>query len=93
MHVTHTTLPSFSMLCSLRAGINTEEPSAVALFDFEAENDGELSFKEGDSIRLMNRLDENWLEGEVDGVQGMFPVNCTSHFDLLGQHFGEGDGR
>merc|ERR1719336_3698701 len=48
-------------------------PLCKALYDFEAEADGELTFREGDSIRLKKKLDENWLEGEVGGKVGMFP--------------------
>ena len=31
-----------------------------ALYDFEAENAGELEFKEGDIITLKTRVDDNW---------------------------------
>lgn len=47
----------------------------VALYDFEAQADGDLSFKSGDRIELVERTDssEDWWTGKVDGRQGVFP--------------------
>ncbi|CAG9760317.1 unnamed protein product [Ceutorhynchus assimilis] len=53
----------------------TRQPCCVALYDFDAENPGELSFKENDIITLLNKIDENWFEGSVGGRTGYFPVN------------------
>ncbi|RNA08798.1 endophilin-A2 isoform X1 [Brachionus plicatilis] len=52
-----------------------QESSCKALYDFEAENDEELDFKEGEIIKLIARLDDNWLQGELHGKQGRFPVS------------------
>ncbi len=56
------------------------QPSCKALYDFEAENNEELEFKEGDIIKLLARLDDNWLQGELNNRQGRFP---TSYVDII----------
>ncbi|CAL8101528.1 unnamed protein product [Calicophoron daubneyi] len=50
-------------------------PSCRGLYDFEAENASELPFSEGDVIRLIQQVDENWYEGELNGRRGYFPIN------------------
>ncbi|KAJ2798369.1 actin binding protein [Coemansia helicoidea] len=55
---------------------------AVALFDYEAAEDGELSFKEGDQITHIDLVSGDWWEGvnAGTGAQGLFPAN---HVELV----------
>jgi hypothetical protein len=62
--------------------------SFVALFDFDAQNEGELSFKQGDHI-LVAPVDHNhdqasseWRYGYIDDREGHFPatyIDAASH--------------
>ncbi|KZT24675.1 BAR-domain-containing protein [Neolentinus lepideus HHB14362 ss-1] len=49
----------------------------VALYDFEAQADGDLSFNAGDRIELVERTtsQEDWWTGRVNDRQGVFPGN------------------
>jgi amphiphysin len=55
----------------------TEPPKkyVVALFDFAAQADGDLDFKAGDRIELIERTEsvEDWWTGKLNGRQGVFP--------------------
>ncbi|THU90764.1 BAR-domain-containing protein [Dendrothele bispora CBS 962.96] len=47
----------------------------VALYDFEAQAEGDLSFSVGDRIEIVERTAsaEDWWTGRLNGVQGVFP--------------------
>ncbi|KAK2021387.1 SH3 domain-containing protein [Colletotrichum zoysiae] len=52
------------------------EEYVVAQYDFSG-GDGDLSFREGDRIRIIKKTetDQDWWMGELGGVKGSFPAN------------------
>lgn len=50
-------------------------PSARALFNYEASEQSDLTFKKGDLILLKRQVDENWYQGELNSRQGFFPAS------------------
>lgn len=46
-----------------------------ALYPFQAEYSNELNLKVGEIVNLIKYVDDNWIEGEVDGKTGIFPSN------------------
>ncbi|XP_047434908.1 SH3 domain-containing protein 19 isoform X2 [Mugil cephalus] len=50
-------------------------PRCVARFDFDGEHSDELTFCEGDVIKLTEYVGQEWARGEVGGHVGIFPLN------------------
>ncbi|XP_036402500.1 sorbin and SH3 domain-containing protein 1 isoform X2 [Megalops cyprinoides] len=53
-----------------------EYGEALARFNFTGDTAVEMSFRKGERITLIRRVDENWYEGKIAGTnrQGIFPV-------------------
>ncbi|KAF9082921.1 HOG (high osmolarity glycerol) pathway protein [Mortierella sp. AD031] len=56
-------------------GEDRTEGYARGLYDFDAENSSELSFKEGEFVWIHCRQFPGWFLGEKDGAQGLVPEN------------------
>uniref|UniRef100_A0A8C8SFV8 Sorbin and SH3 domain containing 2 n=1 Tax=Pelusios castaneus TaxID=367368 RepID=A0A8C8SFV8_9SAUR len=59
-----------------RRGIpDRERLPARAVYDFKAQTSKELSFKKGDTVYILRKIDQNWYEGEHHGRVGIFPIS------------------
>ncbi|XP_032959856.1 sorbin and SH3 domain-containing protein 2 isoform X5 [Rhinolophus ferrumequinum] len=52
-----------------------EKFPAKAVYDFKAQTSKELSFKKGDTVYILRKIDQNWYEGEYRGRVGIFPIS------------------
>ncbi|CAL8126696.1 unnamed protein product, partial [Orchesella dallaii] len=48
---------------------------ARALYNFQAQNPRELSFRKGDILFVRRKVDSNWYEGEHNAAVGIFPCS------------------
>jgi hypothetical protein len=85
----HLLPPVSSAVCKGLAGLGMppacspapllQQPTYVqALFDFDPQEDGELGFRRGDFIHVMDNSDPNWWKGACHGQTGMFPRNYVT---------------
>ncbi|WWC62090.1 uncharacterized protein I303_104680 [Kwoniella dejecticola CBS 10117] len=52
---------------------------ATAIFDFEAQAEGDLSFRAGDRIEIIEKTEnpDEWWTGKLNGATGVFPGTYT----------------
>ncbi|AGO13640.1 AaceriAGL237Cp [[Ashbya] aceris (nom. inval.)] len=62
---------------SVEAKKEPAAPTAIAEYDYEAGEDNELTFEEGDVIINIDFVDDDWWLGELQktGQKGLFPSN------------------
>jgi hypothetical protein len=53
---------------------------AKAAYDYTANEEGELSFKEGDIITVASKHPSGWWTGSCGGASGTFPSNFTEPY-------------
>ncbi|XP_063681676.1 growth factor receptor-bound protein 2-like isoform X3 [Bolinopsis microptera] len=79
--------PSISMNPSPKAPVKSTPPPAQqeqfceALYEFQPQNPDEIRLVVGAKIRIINRADANWWEGECNGRRGMFPATYVRELD------------
>lgn len=60
-----------------RIGSRNFATFAEALYSFDGQSEGDLSFREGDQIKVLKKTEstDDWWEGELRGRKGSFPAN------------------
>lgn len=49
--------------------------TVIAIYDYSADKDDELTFQENSVIYVTRKNDDGWFEGVMNGVLGLFPGN------------------
>lgn len=50
-------------------------PLVVAIYDYTADKEDELSFQEGAIIYVVKKNEDGWFEGVMNATTGLFPGN------------------
>lgn len=68
-------------MISFTSGNSTSNPVEVtALYSFEGQQPGDLTFKAGDKIIVTTKTGSqfDWWEGRIGGQTGIFPANYVA---------------
>lgn len=57
-----------------------KEEFVIAVFDFESNEQGDLTFHQNDTIKVIEKDASGWWKGSLRGNTGVFPSN---HFKIL----------
>ncbi|XP_077984394.1 SH3 domain-containing protein 19-like [Glandiceps talaboti] len=68
---------------SISLTLSFSGPRCRARFDFEAEGENDLDFEEGDVIRLIEPVGQEWMKGELNGKTGIFPLEFVEIIEHL----------
>jgi hypothetical protein len=55
----------------------------VADDSYDAAEDNELSFKEGDKITEIDKVDADWWQGKANGATGLFPGKLRTNIGKM----------
>uniref|UniRef100_A0A672H1R2 SH3 domain-containing protein n=1 Tax=Salarias fasciatus TaxID=181472 RepID=A0A672H1R2_SALFA len=70
-----------TLWCSVR---EVSDVHFVAIHPYESSNPEDLSFHEGDTITLLSRVNQDWLEGLCNGNIGIFPSSFVREVPVNG---------
>ncbi|CAO3700546.1 unnamed protein product [Rhizopus microsporus] len=72
--------PAYTEASSFRVEQPEKKRFVVALYDYTAQAEGDLSFKKDDRIELVQRTADtnDWWTGRLNGITGIFPGNYVA---------------
>ncbi|KAH8302300.1 hypothetical protein KR044_004916, partial [Drosophila immigrans] len=83
-----------SVIMAPQKRIKSDVEWCIALYDYDATAEDELTFEEGDKIKIITKtahgVDDGWWEGELDGKFGNFPSLVVEECDELGELLSDG---
>uniref|UniRef100_A0A673C9E6 Intersectin 2b n=1 Tax=Sphaeramia orbicularis TaxID=375764 RepID=A0A673C9E6_9TELE len=54
---------------------NNHVCQVIAIYDYTAANQDEMSFSKGQLINVLDKNNPDWWKGEMNGITGLFPTN------------------